>query len=240
MGLDIDPETPVIGMVTRLTDQKGMDLVERVIEDIMGLDVGMVVLGAGDSRFEGLLRWASWRYQGKFGSFVGYSDELARNIYAGSDIFLMPSLFEPCGISQMIALRYGAVPLVRETGGLRDTVIPYNKFTDEGNGFSFENYNAGDMLFTLKLALRYYADKPLWRRLTERAMRSDCSWENSAKEYLALYADLTRARGRSAPEEPAPVKKRKAVKKTSEKGAQTAKKNKAPEESREEPGPEPK
>lgn len=192
LGLSPRPDVPVIGMVTRLAEQKGMDLFERAIEELMGLDVQIAVLGSGESRFEDLLRWASWRYQGKFACYVGYNDELAHRIYAGSDIFLMPSRFEPCGLSQLIALRYGSIPLVRETGGLRDTIVPYNRFTDEGNGFSFANYNAGDMLFTLKLALRFFSDKPMWQRLVGRAMRSDFSWENSAKEYYALYESLTR------------------------------------------------
>jgi hypothetical protein len=139
----------------------------------------------------------------------------------------MPSQFEPCGLSQLIALRYGAVPLVRETGGLRDTVIPYNRFTDEGNGFSFANYNSGEMLFTLKLALKYYEDKPLWQRLTERAMRSDYSWDNSAKEYFTLYMGLMRERKRRVPEEPVPIKKSETAEKASKEEPRTVKESKA-------------
>ncbi|OQB23509.1 MAG: Glycogen synthase [Firmicutes bacterium ADurb.Bin182] len=218
LGLAPRADVPLIGMVTRLTRQKGMGIVEIALEDIMGLDVQMAVIGSGDRRFEDLLRWASWRYPGKFADFIGYSDETAHLIYAGSDIFLMPSEFEPCGLAQMIALRYGSVPLVRETGGLKDTIKPYNEFTDEGNGFSFANYSAEDLFFTLRLALRHYADKPLWERLIVRAMNCDFSWEHPADEYFALYSDLLNAK--EASDKPAAgTKKGKAKKAGSEEAA---------------------
>lgn len=196
------PGVPLIAMVTRLTPQKGMDLVERVLTDILRMDVQMTLLGDGDRRFVDLLNWAAWRYPGQVATYIGLNEGLAHRIYAGSDMFLMPSQFEPCGLSQMIALRYGSVPVVRETGGLCDTVIPYNKFTDEGTGFSFANYNAHEMLFTLERAVwYYYEDQPMWQRLIRRGMATDFGWGESARRYLALYGLLTG--GREIPAAPA-------------------------------------
>ncbi|MEG1883469.1 MAG: glycogen synthase GlgA [Clostridia bacterium] len=190
-GLEVRPEVPIIGVIARLTPQKGLDLIERVLDDILRLDVQVVVLGKGDKRFVDMLNWANWRYPRRMHARIALDEGLAHRVYAGSDLFLMPSQFEPCGLSQMIALHYGSVPIVRETGGLKDTVIPYNLFTDEGNGFSFTNYNAHEMLFTIERAVRYYAeDKPMWNRLVQRGMKADFSWNSSAKEYRALYEKL--------------------------------------------------
>ncbi|MEL7603863.1 MAG: glycosyltransferase, partial [Bacillota bacterium] len=151
----------------------------------------LVVVGQGETHYQEMLTWAQWRYQGKVAARLEYNESLAHRTYAGADLFLMPSRFEPCGLSQLIALRYGAVPLVRETGGLRDTVQPYNKYTDEGTGFSFSNYNAHEMLFTLERAMKCFADRKLWTRIMQRGMAADFGWELSARRYLALYNEMT-------------------------------------------------
>ena len=157
----------------------------------MELDIQLVVLGTGDARYEQLFSWASWRYGNRFAAHLAYDERLAHRIYAGADLFLMPSRFEPCGLSQMIALRYGAVPVVRETGGLVDSVESYNKFTDTGVGFSFLNYNAHELLFTVQHAVAYYHNDPaLWARLVQRGMACDFSWERAAKQYETLYAQM--------------------------------------------------
>ncbi len=187
MGLDQRPEAPLIGIITRLTDQKGIDLIECVIDDIMRQDVQVVMLGKGEQRYHDLFGWASWRYQGRFATRIELNQNLSHRIYAGADLFLMPSKFEPCGLSQMIAMRYGTLPIVRETGGLKDSVQPYNKYTDEGTGFSFANYNAHEMLYTIERAVELYKDRPAWERMMKRAMKVDFSWAASAKEYAALY-----------------------------------------------------
>ncbi len=202
-------DVPVIGMIARLSPQKGLDLVERVLDDILRCDVQIVFLGKGEQRFVDLLNWANWRYPHRVHARIELDEGLAHRIYAGSDLFLMPSQFEPCGLSQMIALRYGSVPVVRETGGLKDTIAPYNQYTDEGNGFSFANYNAHEMLFTLERAVRYwYDDKPMWKRLMLRGMKADFGWSKSAKKYLELYesvAPQTAAKADEPAERPEPA-----------------------------------
>lgn len=191
MGLEARDAVPVIAMITRLTPQKGLDLVERVLEDIMKMDVQLVFLGKGDEHYERLLCNAQNRYKGRIATRIELNEGLAHLIYAGSDMFLMPSQFEPCGLSQMIALRYGCIPIVRETGGLKDSITPYNMYTDDGNGFSFRNYNAHEMLSALETAVKYYYDdKEMWKRLVRRAMRADFSWSASAKAYKQLYLSI--------------------------------------------------
>ena len=191
LGLVENPDTPVIGMVGRLSNQKGLDLVDYVIADIMRLDVQLVILGMGEGRYFNLFSWAESEYKGKVAARFNMDHTLAHKIYAGSDMFLMPSQFEPCGLSQMIAMRYGTVPIVRETGGLRDTVLSFNEFTGEGNGFTFFNYNAHDMLHTIERAIEFYKDHPdTWKTLQDRGMNGDFSWSHSAKEYLKLYENL--------------------------------------------------
>ena len=181
-------DVPLIGMIARLSQQKGLDLVERVLGDILRNDVQIVFLGKGDRRFVDLLNWANWRYPKRVHARIELDEGLAHRVYAGADLFLMPSQFEPCGLSQMIALRYGCVPVVRETGGLKDTIMPYNMYTDEGNGFSFANYNAHEMLFTIERAVKYWnEDKAMWRRMMLRGMADRFDWTKQAKEYLALY-----------------------------------------------------
>ncbi len=189
-GLE-ERDVPLIGMIARLSQQKGLDLVERVLGDIMRSDVQIVFLGKGDRRFVDLLNWANWRYPKRVHARIELDEGLAHRVYAGADMFLMPSQFEPCGLSQMIALRYGCVPIVRETGGLRDTIKPYNMYTDEGNGFSFANYNAHEMLFTIERAVTYWnEDKAMWRRMMLRGMADRFDWAKPARSYLALYEKM--------------------------------------------------
>lgn len=211
LGLQLRPEVPVIALIGRLNSQKGLDLVDYVIADIMHEDLQLVCLGMGESRYVNLFSWAEQNYPGRVAARFAMDNNLAHRIYAGADIFLMPSAFEPCGLSQMIALRYGTVPVVRETGGLRDTVLSYNDFTGEGNGFSFFNYNAHDMLHVIQRALHFYRDKQdVWTVLQQRGMTADYSWLHSSRLYLDLYhkllpALLTNGNG-SQPEAPAAPK----------------------------------
>ena len=188
MGLEVRADVPLIAMVTRMTEQKGFDLVARVIDDLMGNDdVQFMLLGSGDERFENIMRAAEGRYRGRLCAYIGYSEPLSHLVYAASDFFLMPSRFEPCGLSQMIAMRYGSLPIVRETGGLRDTVAPYNKYTGEGNGFSFANFDAYEMLGVIRSALGCYGDREIMRGLISRAMQADYGFDGSAEEYAKLY-----------------------------------------------------
>jgi len=189
--LPVNMEIPIISMVTRLVEQKGIDLVLHVIHEIMSQNVQLVILGTGEKRYEDSFKELAGKYQGKI-SYHPYFDEiLARKIYAGSDLFLMPSQFEPCGIGQLLAMRYGTLPIVRETGGLFDTVNPYNEFTDEGYAFSFQHYNAHDMLYTIEKAVWLYRFQPnKWRELVARVMDLDFSWDASSKQYKAIYEGL--------------------------------------------------
>lgn len=191
LGLERRPEVPIIAMVGRLSNQKGLDLVDYVIADIMREDVQLVVLGMGDSRYVNLFSWAEQNYPGRIAARFAMDHDLAHRIYAGSDLFLMPSQFEPCGLSQMISLRYGTVPIVRETGGLRDTVLAYNEYTGSGNGFTFFNYNAHDMLHTIQRALHlFWNKKDVWKMLMMRGMSGDYSWTHSAEMYMSLYQSI--------------------------------------------------
>ncbi len=201
LGLDEDPDAAIIGMVGRLSSQKGLDLVDHVIGQIMDEHVQLVVLGMGESRYVNLFSWAEQQYPGRVAARFQMDEGLAHSIYAGADMFLMPSQFEPCGLSQMIALRYGCVPIVRETGGLRDTVLSYNHYNNAGNGFTFFNYNAHDMLFVIRRALRYYWEhKDIWWQLQQRGMRGDYSWDVSADTYVALYESMLKPARRPPPE----------------------------------------
>ena len=189
MGLPV-VDKPIIGMVTRLTSQKGIDLVLEVLDEILNLDVQVVVLGTGDFKFENALKEYSANYPTKLATAIYFSGDIASKIYAGSDIFLMPSKYEPCGLSQMIAMRYGSIPVVRETGGLKDTVIPYDHTTGKGVGFTFKTYNAYDMLDAIKRAYYMYQDKDQWKKVVKNAMGSDFSWDKSAQEYINIYKSL--------------------------------------------------
>ena len=191
LGLEVNPDIPLIAMVGRLTNQKGLDLVDCVIGDIMNENVQLAVLGMGDARYTNLFSWAEQQYRGRMAARFAMDHSLAHKLYAGADFFLMPSLFEPCGLSQLISLRYGTVPIVRETGGLRDTVLSYNEYTKEGNGFTFLNYNAHDMLNVIRRALSCYRKQPeLIKLLQERGMTGDYSWAHSANEYVKIYKKL--------------------------------------------------
>ncbi len=181
-------DVPVIGLISRLVDQKGLDLIAEVFDRLMEEDLQFIVLGSGDKYYEEMLAGMRERYPHKMGLYLGFNGILAQRIYAGSDMFLMPSKFEPCGLGQLISLRYGTVPIVRATGGLADTVVDYNRETGSGNGFSFEPYEAGVMLDTVKRALQLYTEHPeQWRKLVVHDLGQDFSWNRSAAEYLELY-----------------------------------------------------
>jgi len=187
LGLEIDEEVPLIAIISRLTDQKGFDIIAEGIEELIRHDIQLVVLGTGERRYEDMFRYFHYKYPNKAAAIINYNGELAQRIYAGSDFFLMPSLFEPCGLSQLMALRYGSVPIVRETGGLKDTVVAYNRYTGEGFGFSFSNYDSYDMLQTIYRALEAYKDKKAFRNIVLQGMRMDYSWKTSAKIYQQLF-----------------------------------------------------
>jgi starch synthase len=189
LGLSVDAATPLVAVVSRLVRQKGLDLIIRVHEEMLALGIQLVVMGDGEDWYRAFFWDAAGRHGGRLVP-LAYDDVTARRILAAADLFLMPSLFEPCGIAQLTAMRYGALPLVRETGGLRDTVTPYNSFSGEGNGFSFAHYNAHDMLHTLGWALSLYGDQRLWQTLVRRAMAGDYGWERSARRYRELYDTL--------------------------------------------------
>jgi len=190
LGLIEDENIPMIGIVTRLTGQKGLDLIAHILEELLLLDIQLVVLGTGDLQYEDLFKYYAHLYPSKLSANIMFDSTLAKKIYAGSDIFLMPSLFEPCGLSQLISMRYGTIPVVRETGGLKDTVIPYNKYKGTGTGFGFQNYNAHELLFATKNALETYKDKKQWDQLVKNAMERKSSWANAAKEYKKIYKKL--------------------------------------------------
>lgn len=190
-GLEQNDKKFMIGIVSRLTDQKGLDLIDCVIEELCHEDIQLVVLGTGDSKYENLFRHYAWKYSDRVSANIFYSDDKAHKVYAGCDAYLMPSLFEPCGLSQLISLRYGTVPIVRETGGLKDTVEPYNEYENTGTGFSFANYNAHEMLATIRYAKHIYFNKKReWNKIIDRGMVKDYSWNNSARLYEELYQRL--------------------------------------------------
>lgn len=192
LGLPERRNVPLIAIVSRLVEPKGMDLVVRMMDEILQHeDIQLVVLGTGEKRYEDWFKGLAWRYPKKVSVNIYFSNELAQRIYAGADIFLMPSNYEPCGIGQLIALRYGTIPVVRQTGGLKDTVQQYNKYTQEGNGFVFKNYNAHEMMYALKRALSFYGNYEIWHKIQLNAVQADYSWKRSAKEYEALYERLT-------------------------------------------------
>lgn len=190
LGLPVDADIPVVAMVTRLVQSKGLDLVAGVLDELVKSGVQFVILGTGDEKYVSMFTVAAHRNPDTISSNIYFDETLSRKIFAGSDLFLMPSLFEPCGIGQLIALRYGSLPIVRETGGLKDTIIPYNEYTGEGNGFSFRQYHGQDMLNALQRALTVYQNADQWKKIVGSAMRSDYSWRKSAIEYLTLYAQL--------------------------------------------------
>ena len=184
-------DVPLIAMVTRLAKDKGIDLVRRILYELLSReDVQFVLLGTGEWEYEAFFRRAAEDFPDKTGIFIDFNTRLSRQIYAGADLFLMPSATEACGLAQMIAMRYGTLPIVRETGGLADTVQPYNQYENTGTGFSFCNYNAHDMLHTIRYALSVYQEKQAWEGLQRRAMETDFSWDASAREYAQLLEAL--------------------------------------------------
>ena len=191
LGLKEDPNIMLIGIVSRMTDQKGFDLIQRILEELLTDEIQLAVLGTGEWNYEEMFKYFAAKYPGKVSANIFYSNQLSHKIYAACDAFLMPSLFEPCGLSQLISLRYGTVPIVRETGGLKDTVEPYNEFVNSGTGFSFTNYNAHEMMEMIRYAESiFYDNKRRWNQLAERGMRKDFSWKASAKKYEDLYDSL--------------------------------------------------
>ncbi|KOA19665.1 glycogen synthase [Clostridium homopropionicum DSM 5847] len=190
LGLPINIDIPVVGMVTRLEEQKGLELIEEVIDEILKEDIQLIVLGTGNKKYEDMFRYYETNNSKKLSANLYFDGILAQQIYSASDIFLMPSKFEPCGIGQLIALRYGSIPIVRETGGLNDTVFSYNEHTGDGNGFSFKNFNSKDMLYTIRRVIKCYYQKEVWSELVERAIKGDYSWNKSAQEYLNMYNNI--------------------------------------------------
>ena len=192
LGLDVDESKMVIGLISRLTNQKGLDLVNDVIPSIMDGNTQVVVLGTGDSQYEDTFRYYENKYKGSFCAYIAYNENVAHNIYAGCDALLVPSRFEPCGLTQLISMRYGAVPIVRETGGLKDTVQPYNVFENTGNGFTFDRYESGLLYDAINRAKTlYFENRKCWDDMVIRDMNKDVSWEKSAKQYKDMYVGLT-------------------------------------------------
>ena len=193
LGLEEDEHKMVLGLISRLTDQKGLDLVDAIFPRLIDGNTQVVVLGTGDPRYEGAFQYYEGMHKGSVCAFISYNEGLAHQIYAGADALLVPSLFEPCGLTQLIAMRYGTVPIVRETGGLKDTVEPYDAEQHQGNGFTFDKYNAELLLEAINAAKTvYFTDRWHWDEIVQRDMDKDVSWEKSAAQYLKLYRDLRR------------------------------------------------
>ncbi len=189
-GFSFDENVPIIGMISRLYDSKGFDIVQEGFNDLMKLNCQIILLGTGDKKFHSFFEKMASKYPQKFACYLGFNDELAHLIEAGADMFLMPSKFEPCGLNQMYSLVYGTVPIVKETGGLADTVIKYDEKTEEGNGFTIKKHDANEMIKEIKRALKIYEDKKTWLKIMKAGMKSDFSWEASAKKYIDLYKTI--------------------------------------------------
>ena len=188
LGLEVDKKKYMIGLISRLTDQKGVDLINYVIDRIVDDYTQLVVIGTGEERYENMFRHYAWKYHDKISANICYNDDLAHKLYAAADAFLMPSAFEPCGLTQLISFRYGTVPIVRETGGLKDTVEAYNEYEHTGDGFSFTNYNGEEMLRVINYSKQvFFEDKKNWNKMVDRGMAKDFSWKNSAKRYEDVY-----------------------------------------------------
>jgi len=193
LGLPVDREIPVVAVVSRLVEAKGLDLVTRILDELLTHErLQFVLLGTGDRDYEEWFRGLAWRHPTKAAVHIGFSNQLAQRIYAGATIFLMPSVYEPCGLSQIISMRYGTIPVVRETGGLKDTVTPFDKYSGKGNGYSFPNFNAHELMFTIKRALGDAEHLETWQQVVKNAMETDFSWKQAAGEYMALYEELGR------------------------------------------------
>lgn len=192
LGLPQKQDTPMIGLISRLTHQKGCDLIVNMIDRLLQRDIQLVILGTGDYWYEETFKNLQNRYPDKVSANIKFDNTLAHKIYAATDIFLMPSLFEPCGLGQLIALRYGSIPIVRETGGLKDTISPYNQYNGVGNGFGFRNFNSNELMQIIEYALTIYNDKNAWNNIIRQAMNSDNSWEKSAMQYKLLYEGVVK------------------------------------------------
>jgi len=191
-NFEYKPEVPVLGMITRLYDNKGMDILEKSFPELMKMDIQLVLLGTGEKKYNKFFMNMASKYNDKFSCFIGFDDELAHLIEAGSDMFLMPSKFEPCGLNQLYSLVYGTVPIVRKTGGLADTVQKFNPKTNTGNGFVFDKYSSKDFVAEIKSAIKLFSSDPqLWKTIQLNGMKSDFSWMNSTKRYVDLYKKLT-------------------------------------------------
>jgi len=189
--------SPLLGMISRLTDQKGFDLLVEILEDLFTLDIGFVLLGTGEQKYHDLFTQVAQKYPQKAGIRIAYDDRLAHKIEAGADLFLMPSKYEPCGLNQIYSLKYGTIPVVRATGGLDDTIINYDPATKRGNGFKFVRYDAKEFLNQIKVAIGFYSQPEHWRKLVHNAMTSDFSWQRSAEAYLQLYRKALEEKGLS-------------------------------------------
>ncbi|QJD82241.1 glycogen synthase GlgA [Cohnella herbarum] len=190
LGLPEDESVPMLGVVSRLTGQKGFDLIGQALPELMKMNIQLVILGSGEPAIEQMLQDALLRHRDKIALWFGFNEGLARRVYAGSDLYLMPSRFEPCGLSQLIALRYRTVPIVRETGGLRDTVEPYNEYTGTGTGFTFGPPTVHDLLYTVRRALSFFGEEEHWNRIVANGAKKDYGWESSARLYYKLYREL--------------------------------------------------
>ena len=190
LGLNVDEKIPLVAIITRLDRQKGLDYIVEKFDEMMNLGIQFVLLGTGEKRYEHFFAYQEYLHKGQVCSYIGFNQQLSTEIYAGADIFLMPSVFEPCGLSQMIAMRYGCIPVVRETGGLKDTVKPYNEYTGEGDGFGFRQANADDMIKTLRYAIKMYHRPNVWQEIIKNAKKRDNSWDKPAKRYKELYQRL--------------------------------------------------
>ena len=190
LGLNVDENIPLVAIITRLDRQKGIDYIIERFEEMISLPIQFILLGTGEKHYEHYFIAKEHQYKKSVCSYIGFSQELSEEIYKGADIFLMPSVFEPCGLSQMIAMRYGCIPVVRETGGLKDTVTPYNEYTGEGDGFGFKQANSYDMINALKYAVKFYHKPEIWKEIIKNAKKRDNSWEKSAKKYMEIYQKI--------------------------------------------------
>ena len=190
LGLPVNPDVPVVAMISRLVSHKGLDLVEYVMGELMQRNLQFVVIGTGDSKYEDMFNFNAYMHSDKMSANITFSPALANKVYAGADMFLMPSKSEPCGLSQLIAMRYGTVPIVRETGGLWDTVPPLNVETLEGRGFTFKGYNAHDMLGAVDRCIEFYGDKAKWSKHVKNLIKYNSSWKTSVGEYLKIYNEI--------------------------------------------------
>ncbi|HAP31518.1 MAG TPA: glycogen synthase GlgA [Firmicutes bacterium] len=195
LGLAVDGAIPLFAFINRLVEQKGLDLIMQALDELLTMRIQMIFLGTGEEHYVRYLTEMAARYPGQLSFNNNFNESLARKIYAGADIFLLPALFEPCGIGQLIAMRYGTIPLVRKTGGLKDTVQDYDETTGVGNGFNFSHYNADDMVIAIRKALSVYRDKRRWEALVGSALREDHGWDIPARQYLELYRQLAGQRG---------------------------------------------